>query len=124
AHKILADAATALDWPRTAALSLEFAVRNSPRDKALVLQLARVLHETGDVQRAEKYLTELQRVFPNDGEIGQALKNLSARRTLDEGGYEALADGSGSYRDILRNKQEAVSLEQEKRQVKTEDVAG
>ena len=41
---------------------------------------------------------------------------------LDEGGYNALADGSGSFRDVLRNKEEAVSLEQEKRVVKSEDV--
>jgi tetratricopeptide (TPR) repeat protein len=51
------------------------------------------------------------------------LKDLSARKTLDEGGYEALADGSGSYRDILKDKDEAVSLEQQNRQVKSEDVA-
>ena len=50
-----------------------------------------------------------------------ALKNLSARRTLDEGGYDALADGKGSYRDILKNKGEAVSLEQESRVVRSED---
>ena len=41
---------------------------------------------------------------------------------MDEGGYDALADGSGSYRDILKDKDEAVALEQEKRQVKSEDV--
>src|SRR5262249_29696282 len=52
-----------------------------------------------------------------------ALKNLSARKTLTEGGYEALATGTGSYRDILKNKEEAVQLEQENRAVKTEDVA-
>ena len=56
-------------------------------------------------------------------ELGQALKDLSARKTLDEGGYDALADGTGSYRDILKDKEEAVSLEQQNRQVKTEDVA-
>ena len=55
--------------------------------------------------------------------MAQALKDLSARKTLDEGGYEALADGSGSYRDILKDKEQAVSLEQQNRQVKTEDVA-
>jgi tetratricopeptide (TPR) repeat protein len=55
--------------------------------------------------------------------LNQALKNLSARKTLDEGGYAALEGGKGSYRDILKDKKEAVSLEQEKRVVKTEDTA-
>ena len=65
---------------------------------------------------------DLLRDNPNDGDLSQALKNLSARKTLDQGGYGALEDGGGSYRDILRNKTEAASLEQEKRVVKTEDV--
>ena len=77
----------------------------------------------GEVGKAEKILADLYRSFPTDNELGQALKDLSARKTLDEGGYEALADGTGSYRDILKDKEEAVSLEQQNRQVKTEDVA-
>ena len=41
---------------------------------------------------------------------------------MDEGGYATLEGGQGSYRDILKDKKEAVSLEQEKRVVKTEDT--
>ena len=55
--------------------------------------------------------------------IAQAYKNLTAQQTLSEGGYEALADGKGSYRDALKDKDEAVKLEQEQREVKSEDVA-
>ena len=43
---------------------------------------------------------------------------------MQDAGYEALAGGGGSYRDILKNKDEAVALEQEKREVKSDDVAG
>src|ERR1035438_3488122 len=46
----------------------------------------------------------------------------TARKTLDEGGYGALEGGGGSYRDILKDKKEAESLEQEKRVQKSEDV--
>jgi tetratricopeptide (TPR) repeat protein len=122
AHRLLAEAALAAQMPRTAVLSLEVLVRNAPKDKAVVMQLANALADAGEVRQAEKILSDLQRTYPNDGEVAQAAKDLSARRTLREGGYEALAGGTGSYRDILRNKEEAVSLEQEKRQVKTEDV--
>jgi tetratricopeptide (TPR) repeat protein len=72
--------------------------------------------------KAEKILSDLASTFPNDQEIAKVLKNVAAKRTLSEGGYEALEGGGGSYRDILRNKDEAVSLEQEKRAVKTEDM--
>ena len=55
----------------------------------------------------------------------QAAHHLVGARskTLDEGGYGALEGGGGSYRDILKDKKEAVSLEQENRVQKTEDVA-
>jgi tetratricopeptide (TPR) repeat protein len=73
--------------------------------------------------RGERILAELSAAYPGDTELSQALKNLSARRTMQKGGYDALADGQGSYRDILKDKEEAVSLEQQNRQVKSEDVA-
>jgi tetratricopeptide (TPR) repeat protein len=124
AHRIIVDAARALELPQTAVLSLETLVKNSPKDKALVVEFANLVAVTGGQAKvAEKYLDDLIRTTPYDPDLQQAQKNLSAHKTLDEGGYGALADGKGSYRDILRNKEEAVSLEQEKRVQKTEDVA-
>jgi tetratricopeptide (TPR) repeat protein len=41
---------------------------------------------------------------------------------MDQGGYGALEKGEGSFRDILKNKAEANSLEQQNRVVKSEDV--
>src|SRR5438093_1738378 len=123
AHKMLADAALAADLPRTAALSLEIAFRNSP-DREVAIKLGQALAQSGQSEKGERILAELANTFPNDPEIAKVLKNVSARRTLSEGGYEALEDGTGSYRDILRDKQEAVALEQENRAVKNEDVAG
>jgi tetratricopeptide (TPR) repeat protein len=124
AHRIILDAAMALKLPQTAVLSLETMVKNAPKDKALVIEFANLVAATGGgAGVAEKFLDELIRTSPYDPDLLQAQKNLSAHKTLDEGGYGALEDGSGSYRDILRNKEEAVSLEQEKRVQKTEDVA-
>jgi len=123
AHKLAVEAAAALELPRTAVLSLEVLAANSPKDRDVAIKFAKALADSGEVGRAEKILADLYRSFPTDNDLAQALKDLSARKTLDEGGYDALADGTGSYRDILRNKEEAVSLEQQNRQVKTEDVA-
>lgn len=121
AHKVVVEAATTLEMPRTAVLSLDILAKNHPKDKAIAIQLANALADIGDVKRAEKTLTDLLSFTPNDGELSQALKNISARRTMSEGGYGALAGGEGSYRDILKNEQEAVTLEQEKRVQRTED---
>jgi tetratricopeptide (TPR) repeat protein len=123
AHKLVVEAATALGLLKTAVLSLEILHASAPKDKDIAIKFANALAASGESARAEKVLSELYRAFPTDNEVAQALKDLSARTTLDEGGYEALADGSGSYRDILKDKEEAVSLEQQNRQVKTEDVA-
>ena len=125
AHHIIVEAAQALDLPHTGVLSLETLLKNSPKDKGLAIEFAEALAASGgDASRGEQILGELLRSRPGDGDLSKALKNLSARKTMDKGGYSALEGGQGSYRDILKNKQEAVSLEQEKRVVKAEDVAG
>jgi len=82
-----------------------------------------VAETKGNATVAEKAIEELIRTVGYDTDLQQAQKNLSAHKVMDEGGYGALESGEGSYRDILRNKTEAVSLEQEKRVQKTEDVA-
>ncbi len=123
AHKVLAEAALAADLPRTAVLSLDFVYKNDPRDRTIALRLAEALAAASQIPRAESILVELQRSAPNDAGVTDALKNLSARRTMDEGGYENLAEGKGSYRDILKDKQEAVALEQANRQIKTDVTA-
>ncbi|HVU07057.1 MAG TPA: hypothetical protein VHG89_00780 [Verrucomicrobiae bacterium] len=122
-HKLIVEAGATLELPRTVALSYETLAKNSPKDKNLAIEFAHAVSAIGEGSRAEKILMDLQREMPNDGELNQALKNLSARKTLNEGGYSALESGKGSFRDILKNKAEAVSLEQEKRVVKTEDTA-
>lgn len=119
AHKLLAEAAFAADMPKTAVLSLEIAFRNAPKDRDVAMRLGEALTRAGQIARAEMVYSELQKAFPNDMAIAQALKNVSAKRTMTEGGYDAIAEGTGSYRDILRDEAEAVILEQEGRHYKS-----
>jgi tetratricopeptide (TPR) repeat protein len=122
-HKLIVDAANALELPKTAVMSLEVLVRNSPRDKQLAIDYANKLAESGgDASAGERVLQELIRTSPYDPDLVQALKNLSASKTLDEGGYNALEGGGGSFRSILKNKEESVSMEQENRVQKSDDV--
>jgi tetratricopeptide (TPR) repeat protein len=122
AHKLLAEAALAAGFPKTAVLSLEIIYKANPKDRDIAMQLADAYTQAEQNSKAEAVYNELLRLRPNDPEILQLAKNVTARQTLDEGGYEALADGSGSYRDILKNKDEAVQLEQANRVVKSDDV--
>lgn len=123
AHKLLAEAALAAELPKTAVLSLQIVVKNAPKDHDAQKSLARAYSAAGQGEKAEQVMSELMRLRPGDLALADELKDISARKTLNEGGYEALSSGTGSYRDILKNKDEAVSLEQEKRQVKADDVA-
>lgn len=122
AHRIIVDAARALQLPQTLTLSLEILHRNLPKNTEIAIQLAHALADVGEVTRGEKILIDLCQANPADNDLAQALKNVSARKTLDEGGYEALSDGTGSYRDILRDEKEAIALEQQNRSVVTEDA--
>jgi tetratricopeptide (TPR) repeat protein len=123
AHRIIVDAGQKLEMPKTIAMSLDVLIKNSPKDKNLAIEAAQSLAETGEVARAERILTDAARLYPNDPDISQAHKNLSAHKTMNTGGYEKLEGGQGSFRDALRNKEEAVSLEQENRVQRTENVA-
>lgn len=123
AHKVLAEAAIAADLPKTAVLSLKIALKNSPRDREITMLLGDALAAAGQIDEAEAVLGDYVRAKPLDAEVAQQLKNISARRTLSEGGYEKVATGEASYRDLLKDKEQAATLEQEKREVKTEDVA-
>ena len=47
AHRIIVDAAQALEFPKTAVLSLETLVHNSPKDKSLVVEFANTVAVSG-----------------------------------------------------------------------------
>jgi len=123
AHKLLAEAALACDFPKSAVLSLEILFKNSSGDPTIARQLAEALAKTGQVDRAEQIFAELVKASPNDQELAQAYKNACARRTLSQGGYETIVSGEGSYRDILKDETEAVRLEQENRHQKVDSVS-
>lgn len=123
AHKLLASAALSADLPKTAVLSLEIVTKNAPKDEEAQKDLARAYSAAGMGEKAEMVMAELMRLHPGDLQLADELKDISARKTLAEGGYDALASGTGSYRDILKDKERAVEMEQESRQVKTDDLA-
>ncbi len=123
ALRIVADGAMALDLPKTACFALETMVDLSPKDKALLIEYSEWLSKSGeDTAKGERALQDLIRTGGYDGDLSQALKNLSARTTMDKGGYNAAETGKASFRDMLRNRDEANRLEQANRVVKDEDV--
>ncbi len=121
AHKLVIDAAQALGFLRTATLSLEILYKMNPKDRDLAMQLAASYTEAGNIEKAENVYSDILRQRPNDPEALQLLKNVTAQKTMKEGGYEAVAEAGGSYRDLLRDKEEAAQLEQSNRMVQSDD---
>jgi tetratricopeptide (TPR) repeat protein len=115
AHDIFANAAVAAELPRTAILSLEALRQESPADKEISIRLSEAYTAIGQNDKAEAIFAALMKQHPNDPHLHEMAKNISATRTLSEGGYENLADGTGNFRQALRNKAEAATLEQESR---------
>ena len=88
AHRVVVEAATVLQMPKTAVLSLEILAGNSPKDREIAIKFAYALADSGDVYRAESFLSGLHDDFPADQDLALALKNISARKTMEKGGYE------------------------------------
>ena len=122
AHKLLAEAALAMDLPRTAVLSLELVRRGNPNDRECAKSLALAYVANRQSSKAAAIYEELLKANPNDAEIGPLARQLAAQRTMDEQGYSKLESGDGSYRDVLKDKDESVRLEQESRIHKDADT--
>lgn len=123
AHELLARGAMLLGLPRTAVLSLEIVFKANPSDRGVAMRLAQALVAAGQVQRADKIYSDLLAANPSDLEVARAYKDLGASRTIHEKGYAEFGKADASYRDALKDTQEAVSLEQESRTLKAGDVA-
>lgn len=115
AHDIFAKAAVIAGLPRSAMLSLEAMRQEMPADKEVSIRLSEAYTAIGQNDKAEAVFAALMKHHPNDPQLNEMAKNISASRTLNEGGYQNLAGGTGSFRQALKNKDEAAQLEQESR---------
>ncbi|MBI5802752.1 MAG: tetratricopeptide repeat protein [Verrucomicrobia bacterium] len=115
AHDIFAKAAVVAGLPRSALLSLEAMRQENPADKDVSIRLSEAYTAIGENDKAESVFAALMKHHPHDPHLNEMAKNISASRTLNEGGYQNLADGTGSFRQALKNKDEATRLEQESR---------
>ena len=60
--------------------------------------------------------------YPEDMALNDLLKEVSAQRTLQEGGYEQLGKEGSSYRQVLKDEKEAQILEKEERHYRDADT--
>jgi tetratricopeptide (TPR) repeat protein len=88
-------------------------------DKAVLNALANTYMELKDYEKAEKTFNRILEIDPRDGDALSGLKNASAAHTSRAGGWETHGN---DYRNALKNKQEAVDLEQASKVVKSQEA--
>lgn len=115
ANLLLKEAALAAGWPEVGVLALRTLLEEKPRDTKILHQLGRIYQAMGASDNAVEIYNRISEADPTDAEALRLGKDASARASIKTGGWTE----AESYRDLIKDKQIAVSLEQENRMAVT-----
>jgi tetratricopeptide (TPR) repeat protein len=122
ANGLLRDAAMAAKMPELAGFALETMRDANPKDTKVLHELARHYSATDQAEKAIEIYNQITGLNPADIEAIKGGKDAAARASMRTGGWDQIGKDGTSYRDVLKNREEAVSLEQQNRLIKSEDV--
>ena len=111
ANLALKDAAAAAGWLETAVFALQTYLEENSRDTKVMHELARLYHDLGDSEREVEIYNRISAIDPADAAALRLGKDASARGSMKSGGWGS----AESYRDLIKDKEAAVSLEQQSR---------
>jgi Flp pilus assembly protein TadD len=124
ANMLLHDAAMAAGYPEVAAFALETLVAGNPKDTKALHELAAHYYENGQPEKAVDIHGKISQLNPADLTALKKGKDAAARASMTSGKWEEVAASGGTkdYRDLIKNKDEAISLEQKSRVVKSDEM--
>ena len=124
ANLLLRDAAMAAGYPEVAGFALETLVAGNPKDTKILHELANHYYENGQAEKAVDVFTRITELNPADLVALKKGKDAAARASMTSGKWEEVAASGGAkdYRDLIKDKEQAVSLEQKSRVVKSEEM--
>src|SRR6266705_5106346 len=111
ANLVLKEAALAAGWPEIAVFALQTLLEENPRDVKVLHELGRLYHQLGENDREVEVYSRITEIDPLDAEALRLGKDASARASMKSGGWTH----AESYRDLIKDKEAAVSLEQQSR---------
>jgi tetratricopeptide (TPR) repeat protein len=111
ANLLLKEAAMAAGWSETAVFALQTLLEENPRDVKVLNELGRLYHELGDHENEVEIYNRLTAINPLDAQSLRLSKDASARASMKRGGWTQ----AETYRDLIKDKDEAISLEQQSR---------
>jgi tetratricopeptide (TPR) repeat protein len=86
-------------------------LEEKPGDVKILHELGRLYHDLGDSEQAVEVYNRLNEIDPTDPEAARLGKDAAARASMKTGGWTQ----AESYRDLIKDKGAAVSLEQQSR---------
>lgn len=117
ANFVLKEAAVAGGWPETGVFALHTLLEENPRDVKVLHELGRLYHEMGESDEEVEIYNRISEIEPLDAEAIRLGKDASARASMKTGGWTE----AESYRDLIKDKEAALSLEQQGRSQLTGD---
>jgi tetratricopeptide (TPR) repeat protein len=111
ANLVLKEAAVAAGWPEVGIFALRTLLEEHPRDVKVLRELGQLYHELGQSEQEVEVYNQLTEIDPLDAAALRLGKDASARASMTTGGWTQ----AESYRDLIKDKEVAVSLEQQSR---------
>ncbi len=111
ANLALKEAAVAADWPEVGVFALRTLLEENPRDVKVLHELGRLYHQLGESDREVEIYNQITEINPLDAEALRLGKDASAHASMKSGGWTQ----AESYRDLIKDKEIAISLEQQSR---------
>src|SRR6184192_2928072 len=111
ANLLLKEAALAAGWSEIGVFALRTLLEESPRDAKVLHELGRLYHDLGDHENEVEIYNQLTAINPLDAQSLRLGKDASARASMKRGGWTQ----AESYRDLIKDKGVAISLEQQSR---------
>ena len=117
-NHLLKEAAKAAGYPEVAAFALETIVDANPADTKTMHELGEYYLTMGDADKAVQLYSKIAEANPADLVAVKRSKDAAATHSMKSGGWTE----AKSYRDLMKDKDEAISLEQKSRVVKSADM--
>src|SRR6202171_1314438 len=111
ANLTLKEAAVAAGWPEIGVFALRTLLEENPRDVKLLRELGQLYHQTGQNEEEVEIYNRITEIDPLDAAALRLGKDASARASMSTGGWTQ----AESYRELIKDKDAAISLEQQSR---------
>jgi tetratricopeptide (TPR) repeat protein len=111
ANLALKEAAVAAGWPEIGVFALQTLLEENPRDVKVLHELGQLHHQMGQSEQEVEVYNKITEIDPLDANALRLGKDASARASMTSGGW-AQAE---SYRELIKDKEVAISLEQQNR---------